>query len=129
MMPIDKFINQLIQYGLADSFLDVINDHYLKVVEIYHSIMDIEEENIKELTCEVSNTEPDSLRVNIYVYDHVPESIIPAYEERKTNEFIIQIINCDDYIEITIVNNYESEAEIYENRFNGRRTPYTHKWS
>ena len=39
MMPIDMFINQLIQLGLADSFLDVIEHHYLKVTKIYNSIL------------------------------------------------------------------------------------------
>ena len=34
-MPIDIFIDQLIQLGLADSFLDVIEKHYLKVSSIY----------------------------------------------------------------------------------------------
>ena len=35
MMPIDIFIDQLIQLGLADSFLDVIEKHYLKVSSLY----------------------------------------------------------------------------------------------
>ena len=47
MMPIDKFINQLIQSGLADSFSEVIDKHYLKVVEIYSILMVIGEENVK----------------------------------------------------------------------------------
>lgn len=128
MMPIDEFINQLIQSGLADSFLDVINEHYLKVVEIYHIIMVIGEENVKEICCDKCN-ESDALRVSVFVNKSIPEEIIPKYDEQKTSEFRIQTINCDDFVEITIVNNYESEEEIYENRFNGRRTPYTHKWS
>ena len=128
MMPIDEFINQLIQSGLADSFLDVINEHYLKVVEIYHIVMVIGEENVKDICCDKCN-ESDALRVTIFVNESIPEDIIPKYDEQKTSEFIIQTINCDDFVEITIINNYESEEEIYENRFNGRRTPYTHKWS
>ena len=38
MMSIDKFINQLIQLGLAESFLEVINKHYLKVTKLYSII-------------------------------------------------------------------------------------------
>ena len=48
MMPIDKFINQLIQLGLADSFLEVINSHYLKVIEVYNIISFIDEDNIEK---------------------------------------------------------------------------------
>lgn len=128
MMPIDKFINQLIQSGLADSFSEVIDKHYLKVVEIYSILMVIGEENVKEICCDKCK-ETDALRVSVFVNESIPEDIISRYNQQKTDEFIIQTINCDNMVEITVVNNYESEEEIYENRFNGRRTPYTHKWS
>lgn len=128
MMPIDKFINQLIQSGLADSFSEVIDKHYLKVVEIYSILMVIGEENVTEICCDKCN-ETDALRVSVFVNESIPEDIISRYNEQKTDEFIIQTINCENMVEITVVNNYESEEEIYENRFNGRRTPYTHKWS
>ena len=49
MMPIDNFIHQLIQLGLADSFLDVINNHYLKIMEIYNILYFIDENNIRDI--------------------------------------------------------------------------------
>jgi hypothetical protein len=124
MMPIDKFINQLIHQGLADSFLDVIELHYLKVVEIYNMLSCIDEENIINVDCTVNNQE-DSMTVTIEMYNPVELD----YDNIDSSEFLIQIINNGTLLEITIVNKYESEAVIYENRFNGRRTPYTHKWS
>ena len=38
MLPIDLFIDQLIQLGLAESFLEIITKHYLKVTEIYNKL-------------------------------------------------------------------------------------------
>ena len=124
MMPIDEFINQLIQSGLADSFLDVIDLHYLKVVEVYNIISFIEESNILNIEY-IDDEEHDSLKVIITLNE--PVEIEEEYSQ--TTDFSIQIINVGTTLEITVTNNYESEAVIYENRFNGRRTPYTHKWS
>lgn len=124
MMPIDKFINQLIQLGLADSFLDVINSHYLKVIEIYNIISFIDEDNIADILCSTDDN-IDLLKVLILLIEPV------ELENRteKSNEFVVDIINNGCSIEITVINNFESEEAIYENRFNGRGTPYTHKWS
>ena len=123
MMPIDEFINQLIHSGLADSFLDVIDLHYLKVVEVYNLISFIDRDNIENI--DYIDEENDSLKVIL----SLNEPVEIDSSEYQTTEFSIQITNNGDTIEITVTNNYESEAVIYENRFNGRRTPYTHKWS
>jgi hypothetical protein len=124
MMPIDKFINQLIQLGLADSFLDVINNHYLKVIEVYNIISFIDEDNIADILCSTDDN-IDLLKVLILLIEPV------ELENRteKSNEFVVDVINNGCSIEITVINNFESEEAIYENRFNGRGTPYTHKWS
>ena len=124
MMPIDKFINQLIQLGLADSFLDVINSHYLKVIEVYNIISFIDEDNIADILCSTDDN-IDLLKVLLLLIEPV------ELENRteKSNEFVVDIINNGCSIEITVINNFESEEAIYENRFNGRGTPYTHKWS
>ena len=124
MMPIDKFINQLIQLGLADSFLDVINKHYLKVVEVYNIISFIDENNIRDIY--LNNYDyKDGFILTLNLYNPVElENDI-----EHSSDFSVQIINNGNIIELTVINNYESEEEIYENRFNGRRTPYTHKWS
>ena len=123
-MPIDKFINQLIQLGLADSFLDVIDKHYLKVTKIYNMIMNIDENNILhiDLTYDEVN---DSITIIIELNEPVEDLLI----DNSDNELSIQTINNGNCIEITVTNNYESEESIYENRFNGRRTPYKPKWS
>lgn len=123
MMPIDKFINQLIQLGLADSFLDVIDNHYLKITKIYNSILNIPEDNIINIDL-VYDSDNDSLTVILELSEPVSELVISG-----DNELSVQLNNNGNSIEITVTNNYESEEDIYENRFNGRRTPYTHKWS
>ena len=123
MMPIDKFINQLIQLGLAESFLDVIDNHYLKITKIYNSILNIPEDNIINIDL-VYDSDNDSLTVILELSEPVSELVISG-----DNELSVQLNNNGNSIEITVTNNYESEEDIYENRFNGRRTPYTHKWS
>lgn len=123
MMPIDKFINQLIQLGLADSFLDVIEKHYLKITKIYNTIIDIDEENINNIYL-VHDSDQDSITVILEVKNPVDDLIVSSDKELS-----VQINNDENLIEINVTNNYESEEDIYENRFNGRRTPYTHKWS
>jgi hypothetical protein len=124
MMPIDRFINQLIQLGLADSFLDIINNHYLKVVEVYNIISFIDEDNIADILCSTDDN-VDLLKVLVLLVNPVELD----NRNENSNEFSIDIINNGCSIEITVINNFESEEAIYENRFNGRGTPYTHKWS
>lgn len=123
MMPIDNFINQLIQLGLADSFLDVIDKHYLKITKIYNVIIEIDENNVKHIDL-IQDDENDSITVILELFEPV-ENLI----NNSDKEISVQINNAENIIEISVTNNYESEEEIYENRFNGRRTPYTHKWS
>jgi len=123
MMPIDKFINQLIQLGLADSFLDVIDNHYLKITRIYNAILEISEDNVLNIDL-LQDLENDSITVILELNEPVNDLVISSDKELS-----VQINNNGNVVEITVTNNYESEEEIYENRFNGRRTPYTHKWS
>lgn len=123
MMPIDKFINQLIRLGLADSFLDVIDNHYLKITRIYNAILEISEDNVLDIDL-IQDLENDSITVIIELIEPVNDLVISSDKELS-----VQINNNGNVVEITVTNNYESEEEIYENRFNGRRTPYTHKWS
>ena len=122
-MPIDNFINQLIQLGLADSFLDVIDKHYLKITKIYNVIIEIDESNVKYIDL-IQDDENDSITVILELFEPV-ENLI----NNSDKEISVQINNAENIVEISVTNNYESEEEIYENRFNGRRTPYTHKWS
>lgn len=123
MMPIDMFINQLIQLGLADSFLDVINNHYLKVTEIYNLLSVIDTNNIKDIECFVGE-DVDSITVVVHLYNPVEDIIVG-----NTNDLTVQINNVGNTVEITATNNYESEEELYETRFNGRKQSYTPKWS
>ena len=123
MMPIDKFINQLIQLGLADSFLDVIDNHYLKITRIYNTILEISEDNVSNIDL-IQDLENDSITVILELNEPVNDLVVSSDKELS-----VQINNDGNVVEITVTNNYESEEEIYENRFNGRRTPYTHKWS
>lgn len=123
MMPIDLFINQLIHLGLADSFLEVVDKHYLKVSTIYNTISLIDEENVKGISM-IYGDNIDTITVIIELYTPVDLSI-----SNNNEELTVQLNNEGTTVEITVANIYESEDEIYESRFNGRRTPYTHKWS
>ena len=123
MMPIDIFINQLIQLGLADSFLDVIEKHYLKVSEIYNLISDIDTNNIKDINC-FTDENSDSITVILELYNPIDDIV-----SSSSNELTVQTNNEDNIVTITVTNNYESEDDIYEIRFNGHAKNYTHKWS
>ena len=124
MMPIDTFIHQLIQLGLADSFLDVINTHYLKVVEVYNIISFIDENNIRDIY--LNNEEcKDGFKVTLNLYNPVEIDDGMNY----SNDFSVQIINGGNFIEITVINNYESEEEIYEVRFSEHGDLNKGKWS
>ena len=123
MMPIDIFINQLIQLGLADSFLYVIEKHYLKVSEIYSLISDIDTNNIKDINC-FTDENSDSITVILELYNPIGDIV-----SSSSNELTVQTNNEDNIVTITVTNNYESEDDIYEIRFNGHAKNYTHKWS
>lgn len=124
MMPIDNFIHQLIQLGLADSFLDVINKHYLKIMEIYNIIYFIDENNIRDIYLN-NDDYKDGFRVTINLYNPVELDNGIEYSE----EFSVQIINNGNSIDITVINNYESEEEIYEARFSEHGNLNKGKWS
>jgi hypothetical protein len=70
MMPINDFIDQLIQLGLADSFLDVINKHYLKVTEVYNLISFIDENNVRDVYL-INDGDSDGINVIIELYNPV----------------------------------------------------------
>lgn len=124
MMSIDKFINQLIQLGLAESFLEVINKHYLKVTKLYSIISVIDENNVRDIDCKLDNDQ-DLITLWLYIYNPV-ENI----EAVGDNELSVQIDNNNNnVIEIIVSNNYESEEEIYEIRFNGHAKSNYRKWS
>ena len=123
MMSIDKFINQLIQLGLAESFLEVINKHYLKVTKLYSIISVIDENNVRDIDCKLDSNQ-DSITLWLHIYNPV-ENI----EVIGDNELSIQIVNNGNVIEIIVSNNYESEEEIYEIRFNGHAKSNYRKWS
>ena len=123
MMPIDNFINQLIRLGLADSFLNIIDNHYLKITKIYEAIFEIHEDNIQDMEL-FYNDENDSITLIIHLFEPVNDLVISSDKELTGN-----IVNNGNNIEMTVTNNYESEDDIYENRFNGRRAFYTHKFS
>lgn len=124
MMPIDNFIHQLIQLGLADSFLDVINNHYLKVMEIYNMIYFIDENNIRDIYLNNGDCK-DGFTVTLNLYNPVELDNDTEYSE----EFSVQIINNGNSIDITVINNYESEEEIYEARFSEHGNLNQGKWS
>lgn len=123
MMPIDTFINQLIQLGLAESFLEVITKHYLKVTELYNLISIIDTNNVKDMSCSL-NKHDDSITLIIYSYNPIDNLVIS-----DNDELSIQINNNNNSVEITVSNNYESEEEIYETRFNGHAKSNYRKWS
>ena len=124
MMPIDNFIHQLIQLGLADSFLDVINNHYLKVMEIYNLIYFIDENNIRDIYLNsVENNDGFTATINLYNPVDIDNDI------ENSSDFSVQIINNGNSIHITVINNYESEEEIYEARFSEHGNLNKGKWS
>lgn len=123
MISIDNFIQQLILSGLADSFLTIIKKHYLKVVEVYNIIEDIEEEAIKNMEYEI-NEEIDMLSITLQLTKNI--NIREGY---NTDEFNVQIINNVDSITINVSNNYRSEDDIYESRFARHKKANNSKWS
>lgn len=124
MMPINEFIDQLIQLGLADSFLDVINKHYLKVTEVYNLISFIDENNVRDVYL-INDGDSDGINVILELYNPVELENDNIY----TDELSIQIINDGNRVEIAVVNNYESEEEIYENRLGRHEKNNCRKWS
>ena len=124
MMPINEFIDQLIQLGLADSFLDVINKHYLKVTEVYNLISFIDENNVRDVYL-INDDDSDGINVIVELYNPVELENDNIY----TDELSIQIINNGNRVEITVINNYESEEEIYENRLGRHEKNNCRKWS
>lgn len=123
MLPIDLFIDQLIQLGLAESFLEIITKHYLKVTEIYNIISSIDTNNVKSIDGYLGE-DSDSMTLTLCLYNPIDDIIVG-----DINDFTVQTNNNGNTVEITVTNNYESEEELYEIRLNGRKKSYNHKWS
>lgn len=124
MMSIDNFIQQLILLGLADSFLIAMEKHYLKLIEIYSLIGDIEEENVNKIDCEIDE-ENDILTVILDLKER-EDNISEGY---LSDEFNVQIINNANILTISVANNYRNEDDIYESRFARHRKANSGKWS
>lgn len=123
MLPIDLFIDQLIQLGLAESFLEIVTKHYLKVTEIYNIISCIDSNNVKNIDGYLGE-DSDSMTIILYLYNPIDDVVVG-----NINDFTVQTNNNGNTVEITITNNYESEEELYEIRLNGCKKCYNHKWS
>lgn len=123
MSSIDNFIQQLILSGLADSFLSIIDKHYLKVVEVYNIVEDIEEDIIKDMSCNV-DAENDTMSVVVNLTRRVE-----VQEGYNTDELNVQIINNVNSITINVSNNYRNEDDIYESRFARHKKTNNSKWS
>ena len=99
-MGIDMFINQLIQSGLADySCLDLISDHYLKILEVYEIIQNI----------------------NISSNDITYNARLDKRNDIFKNNNIVSIEIYND--------KYESEVDLYETRFARHKETDNSQWS
>lgn len=127
-MGIDIFINQLIQSGLADySCLDLISDHYLKIVEVYEIIQNM------NISGDIKYNAQLDKRNDILTVDLILDN--------EYNGDIDSLINSESYFEVTITKNnniisievyndkYESEVELYETRFAGYKETDNSQWS
>ena len=123
MISIDNFIKQLILSGLADSFLDVIQKHYLKIIAVYNIIDFIEESNVIGVDSSLDELE-DSLTITIYLKDKITKDLYLV-----NDDFVIQANNYGDKISITVTNKFGSEDDIYETRLNGCEKGNSSKWS
>lgn len=127
-MGIDMFINQLIQSGLADySCLDLISDHYLKIIEVYEIIQNM------NISGDITYNAQLDKRNDILTVDLILDN--------EYNGDIDSLINSESYFEVTISKNnniisieiyndkYESEVELYETRFARYKETDNSQWS
>ena len=127
-MGIYMFINQLIQSGLADySCLDLISDHYLKILEVYEIIRKL---NISETTEFYANLDKlnDILIVKVILDNDVEGDIDSLINSESYFEINIEV---DGNVLIIEINdsNYESEEELYEIRFTRHKEINNSQWS
>lgn len=127
-MGIDMFINQLIQSGLADySCLDLISDHYLKILEVYEIIRKL---NISETTEFYANLDKlnDILIVKVILDNDFEGDIDSLINSESYFEINIEV---DGNVLIIEINdsNYESEEELYEIRFTRHKEINNSQWS
>ena len=87
-------------------------------------VSNFDENNIRDIYLN-NDDYKDGFRVTINLYNPVEIDNGIEYSE----EFSIQIINNGNSIEITVINNYESEEEIYEARFSEHGNLNQGKWS
>ena len=127
-MGIDMFINQLIQSGLADySCLDLISDHYLKILEVYEIIRKL---NISETTEFYANLDKlnDILIVKVILDNDFEGDIDSLINSESYFEINIEVDRNVLIIEIND-SNYESEEELYEIRFTRHKEINNSQWS
>ena len=127
-MGIDMFINQLIQSGLADySCLDLISDHYLKILEVYEIIRKL---NISETTEFYANLDKlnDILIVKVILDNDFEGDIDSLINSESYFEINIEVNGNVLIIEIND-SNYESEEELYEIRFTRHKEINNSQWS
>ena len=84
----------------------------------------IDENNIRDVYL-INDGDSDGINVTIELYNPVELENDNIY----TDELSIQIINDGNRVEIAVVNNYESEEEIYENRLGRHEKNNCRKWS
>lgn len=127
-MGIDMFINQLIQNGLADySCLDLISDHYLKILEVYEIIQNMNISGDIKYEAELDKLN-DILKVDL-ILDNEYEGDIDSLINSESY-FEISINKNKNVINIEIYNDkYESEVELYETRFAGHKEVDNSQWS
>lgn len=122
MISLDNFITQLIHSGLAESFLNVVKEHYLKVNIIYDIICGIETEAIDDMSCQLGKD--DSLTVTVILNRNVTDELC-SYN----SDFDVQIVNCGNSVSVTVSNKLGNESDIYEARLAGCKKTNNNKWS
>lgn len=125
MYPIDSFLNQLILCGLADyQVITLIEHHYLKLLTLYNIISNIDENNIDDMDCDL-DTLNDTLSITIYLKEELTQEL-----DASSEDFEVQIINNKNVVNINIINDkFESEEDIYEDRFARCKKIDNSQWS
>ncbi len=128
-MGIDMFINQLIQSGLADySCLDLISDHYLKILEVYEIIQNM---NISsnDITYNARLDKRNDILTVDLILDNEYEGDIDSLINTESY-FEININKNNNIVSIEIYNDkYESEVDLYETRFARHKETDNSQWS
>lgn len=120
MMSVDNLIHQLIHSGLADTFLNVINNHYLKVMILFDIISDsgVGDVDILKASIGLNDTLVVTFKPGVDICDYFSD-----------DEFEVQINKCGNESTVCISNKLESEGEVYETRFSRHAKDNWYKWS